>query len=244
MRSRKTRAALLNLAVVAVAASAGVLLSTPALAATRHRPPVCVAFACKVIAADVQVRVFQATNKHPNQELLHKETFAQWLPTGRLRSLGDNFEFEGPVLASLAVSGRFVAYALSLSAERYPGEGSHWTVGRLNVQTGRNERVSTDGEQPSAFGPKSPGVTDVAATPAGSIAWIDDGAFQSPLGPPLPGNGSVLPIGSKAVFDLPTGSKVPAVLAVSPTIDPKSLAAIPGRLYWTEGNAPRSASIR
>jgi hypothetical protein len=218
------------------AAVLGLTDSVSASAATRHKRPVCVVYRCKTIAADAQVRVYQATSRHPGRET-YESTYAQWLPTGRVRSLGDAAGVEGASLISLDLSGRYVAYALGEAAERYQGDGSTWAVVRLNAQTGHRESVSL------SFGEKSRGVTDIAATPAGSIAWIEEGSFQNPMGPPLPGNESVLPPGSKAVFDLPPGSSVPQALAVSTAIIPKSLAAIPGHLYWTEGGAARSTSI-
>jgi hypothetical protein len=212
-------------------------VAASALAAKHHRA-VCVLFRCKTLLADTQVRVYQATSRHPREEA-HDSTFAEWVPTGHVTPLGDELRFEGPSLEGLALSGRFVAYALGLTAERYPGTGTTWAIGRLNVQTGRRERVPTDGEKGGGFGEKSPGVTDVAVTAAGTVAWIDDGSFANPL----PGTPNVLPLGSRAVFELAPGSKMPTPLAVSATIEPKSLAAIPGRLYWTEGGAARSTPV-
>ncbi len=215
-------------------------VGSPSASAATHRRPVCQRYRCRTVAADSQVRVFRATSRHPGRELEPEATFAQWLPSGRVTALGDSSGVEGDVLKGLDLSGRFVVCALGVAAERYPGTGTGWAVQRLNAQTGHRERVSPDGVMSGSFGENSPGVTDVAVTPAGSIAWIDDGAFQNPL----PGNGGVLPLGSKAVFDLLPSAGVPAVLAVSPAIDPKSLAAIPGRLYWIEGGVPRTASVR
>jgi hypothetical protein len=194
------------------------------------------------VAADVSVQVFQTTARH-TEETFHESAFAQWLPTGRVTSLGADFHFEGPTLARIALSGRYAAYALSLTAERYQGSGTAWAVGRLNVQTRRRERIPAIGEKGSGFGEKSPGVTDVVVTAAGSMAWIDDGSFQNPLSNVPAGNQSILPPGSKALLELPPGSKTPVVLAVSVNIDPQSLAAIPGHLYWAEGGTPRSAAI-
>ena len=218
----------------------GLAQAAPAVAA-RHKRPVCVVFRCRTLAADVQVRVYQATSRHPGRES-HESTYARWLPSGRVTALGDNGTVvEGAVLKGLALSGRFVAYALGLAAERYPGGGTTWGIERLNAQTGHRESILPDGEKGGGFGEKSPGVTDIVATLAGSIAWIDDGSFQNPIGPLS--SGSLLPLGSKAVFELPPSSKTPTALAVSSMIAPQSLAAIPGHLYWTEGGTARSTSI-
>ena len=221
----------------------GVLQPDSAGAARGHKRPVCVQYQCKAIAADAQVRVYQATSRHPGRET-HERTYAQWLPTGRVTALGDNGAvFEGAVLGRLAVAGRFVAYALGLSAERYAGSGTTWGVVRLNAQTGHRESVAPEGEKGGGFGEKSPGVTGVAATPAGSVAWVDDGSFPDPLPPPPGSPGGPLPLGSKAIFDLAPGSKTPSAISVSSTIDPDAIAAVPGHLYWTDAGAAHSVPI-
>jgi hypothetical protein len=226
------------LALCGWAAVLGLTDSASASVATRHKGPMCVVYRCTTLAADAQVRVYRATPRHPGREgYEYKSTFAQWLSTGRVTALGDAGGFGGAALISLGLSGRYVAYALVEEGDRYQETGSSWAVVRLNAQSGHHESESLE------FGPKSQGVTDIVATPAGSVAWIQEGSFQNPMGPPLPGEESVLPPGSKAVFYLPYRSNAPQALAVSPTIVPKSLAAIPGHLYWTEAGAARSASI-
>lgn len=219
----------------------GATCATPGLAAKHRGRPVCVVYRCRTLAADPQVRVYQATARHPGREN-HQSTYAQWLANGRVTALGDSSGFEGDVLERLDLAGRFVGCALGLSAERYPGTGTTWAVERVNAQTGRRERVPTDGEKGGGFGEKSPGVTDIVATPAGSLAWLNDGSFQNPLVPLS--SGSLLPLGSKAVFELAPASKTPTAISVSSTIDPKSLAAVPGHLYWTDAGAARSTSIQ
>jgi hypothetical protein len=204
----------------------------------------CSTHKCRTLAADAQVRVFQATAKHPGREN-YASTFAQWLPTRRVTALGDSARFEAPTLqGSPALAGRFVSYGLQITAERSPGQGFEGAVARLNVQTGRRESFEANGAQGGGFGENSPGVIDVAVTPAGSTAWIIDGSYQDPAGPHLPGPASVLPLGSKTVYEVLAGSKAPVALATNPTIDPKSLAAIPGHLYWAEGGAARTALVQ
>jgi hypothetical protein len=226
------------LALCGWAAVLGLTDGVSAFAATRHRRPVCVVYRCTTIAADAQVRVYRATRRHPGREgYEYESTFARWLSTGRVTALDDAGGFGGATLISLGLSGRYVAYALVEEGDRYQRTGSSWAVVRLNAQSGHHEFESL------SFGEKSQGVTDIVATPAGSIAWIEEGSFQNPMGPLLPGDESLLPLGSKAVFYLPYRSNAPQALAVSLTIVPKSLAAIPGHLYWTEAGAARSASI-
>jgi hypothetical protein len=138
----------------------------------------------------------------------------------------------------VAVAGPFAAYALSLEAERYQGQGFTEAIDRLNVKTGKRERLDAE----AAFGSKSPGITDVVVTPAGSVAWMIEGSFQDPTGQtPAPG---VVPLGSKAIFDVSPTSKVPVLVAFSTTIQPKSLAVTAGHLYWLEGEAAHTAAIQ
>jgi hypothetical protein len=219
------------------------LLPGTARAAPLRMRRLCSIHKCRTLAADAQVRVFQATAKHPGREN-YASTFALWLPTGRVTALGDSGGFAAPTLeGSPALAGRFVAYGLQITAERYPGQGFECAVGRLDAQTGHRERLEANGAQGGGFGEDSPGVTDVTVTPAGSMAWIIDGSYQDPVGPHLPGAESVLPLGSKTVYVILAGSKEPVVLATSPMIDPKSLAAIPGHLYWTEDGVARTVAI-
>jgi hypothetical protein len=245
MRPQRARRRVTIVVLVSFMASVGLLVVAPVLAAGPSRAKLCKRFRCRTLAADVSVQVFQTAARHA-EETFRQTTYAQWLPTGRVTALGDYAGTpEGTTLVGeVALTGRFAAYALALSAERYQGSGFTEAVGRLNAQTGKRERIPANGAQGGGLGEKSPGVTDVAVTPKGSVAWILDGSFQNPIGPPLPGNESVLPLGSKALLEAPLEAKTPTVLAVSATIDPKSLAAIPGHLYWLEGGTPRTAAIQ
>ena len=240
-RCREMRSVLVLFCSLAI--SVALLPGTVRAAPLRARQ-LCSIHKCRTLAADAQVRVFQATAKRPGREN-YDSTFAQWLRTGRVTALGDSAGFEAPTLqGSPALAGRFLSYGLQITAERYPGQGFECAVARLNVQTGRRESFEANGAQGGGFGENSPGVTDVAVTPVGTMAWIIDGSYQDPVGPHLPGPASVLPLGSKTVYEILAGSKAPVALATSPTIDPKSLAAIPGHLYWTEGGAARTAAVQ
>jgi hypothetical protein len=46
------------------------------------------------------------------------------------------------------------------------------------------------------------------------------------------------------VCELPPESSAPVIVASDPSIRQKSLAAIPGHLYWLEGGIPRGTMIR
>jgi hypothetical protein len=207
-------------------------------AALLREAKICSVHKCSTLVTNDQVRIFLARARHPDREA-YESTFAQWLPTGRVTALGDEDHFEGPTVQGRpALSGRFVAYALQTEAERYPDTGFGEHVGRLNVQTGRRELIPADGEVGPGFGHGSPGVTDVVVTPAGSVAWMIDGSFGDPSGALL-APGETPPI-SKAILLLAAGSKTPVPLAYSPMIDPESLAAIPGHVYWLEAGTART----
>jgi hypothetical protein len=208
-------------------------------------PPrnLCSKYRCTTIAADSKVQVYKATSRHPGRET-YDATFARWLPTGRVTSLG---EFAGEVdsgatvyPAEVSVAGAFIAYGLLESKTgKYPGSGFAQAVYRLNVRTGRRERTPAAGAGGTIFGEKSLGATDIVLTPAGSVAWIVDGSYNDPSNPH-----TLLPLGSKTVLYLQPGSRTPTVLSTSATINPKSLAAIPGNLYWLEGQTARTAPIQ
>lgn len=232
------------LLVLCLATLGAIGIQTAPFVSAKSRPGrrLCMRYSCRTLAADPQVRIFQAISRHPGL-YAYQSTFARWLPSGHLTALGDSLaEFEGPSLRGLALSGRFAAYGLQLNAERYPGEGVSYAIIRLNIQRGHRERVPANGPTGGRLGEDSLGLTDIVATPAGTVAWIIDGSFLSDGKTPPPGSMPV-PLGSKALWELPARSKTPTLLAFNPTIGSKSLAAVPGRLYWTEAGQPRTATI-
>jgi hypothetical protein len=216
----------------------GVVGVVPAVASAHGRGSlgerrICSAYRCRTLVATGQVRVFHAEDRAGEYD----ETLAEWLPTGRVTVLRNEAGFEaGSLLSSrpgVAVSGRFAGYAVLSNNERYPGMGFGEGVARVNVQTGRRQEWGANGQAGSGFGAKSPGVTDVVLTPAGSLAWLIDGSFDDPTRRSV----EVTPPGSKAVYLVPSGSAAPVLLAHSATIEPGSLAAVPGHIYWVEAGA-------
>jgi hypothetical protein len=211
------------------------------IAGARPGRPTCVVYRCRTLAASAQIRVYQARNRHPAVEIPFLSSFARWLPTGRLTPLGDNVETTRILkLKLLALAGRFVADA----TESCGKEGCASSVARLNVQTGRRERATPStaswelgnlngkcvGGPPGALG-----VTDIIVTPSGTVAWIMGGSIEVPT--------NRVDLNSRTVCELPPKSSTPVVVASSTRIEPKTLAGIPGRLYWLEGGAPRTAVI-
>jgi hypothetical protein len=210
-----------------LAVASGLVVCTHAVAAGKHGRALCAVHRCRTLAADPNVSVFQATVRRPLEQP-YRSSFARWLPTGRVTALGD--EIIGGTstakLELLAVAERFAAYAIRDvgGVESYVS----WKVYRLNVQTGRRDAVRASSRL-DTFNLQTPGVTDVVVTPTGTAAWIVGGAQDTPS--------------TYQVFMLLPGSKSPALLASATTIEPKSLAGIPGHLYWTEAGTARSVPI-
>jgi hypothetical protein len=195
-----------------------------------HRGSLCERHKCVTLAADAQVRVFQARNRR-SSEGAFRSTFARWLPTGRVTALGDSAELGGAALEALALNGRFVAYALG-GAERSPGAGRGEAVYRLDTHSARRTQVSCGGgsERTCGIAARAPAVTDIATTSAGSVAWIV-GGLQSSMQP-------------FAVFVLAAQAQSATQLSASASISPHSLAAVSGHVYWLEGETARQASAK
>ena len=204
----------------------------------RHQKPLCVRYKCRTLAATAQIRVFQAA-----REESYVSSFARWLPSGRVTPLGDHFEPEsGPSLGRFAIAGQFAAYALVVYG-KYNYEGAVWRMVRLNVKTGHRERAEDDRAEGSGAclggtDHLAPGITDVAVTPKGTTAWVIGDRPYNPYQP----NPTPFPT-IYTVCAVSPASKEPRVVASSPMIQAKSLAAIPGHVYWTEGSTPRSTAI-
>jgi hypothetical protein len=179
------------------------------------------------LMADAQVRIYQARNRHPSEGAF-RSTFAQWLGGSRITALGDSAEIGSAALEALALTGRFVAYALG-GAEHSPGAGRGEAVYRLDATSGRRTQVSCTGgsERTCGIAAKAPGVTDIAATSAGSVAWIVGGALSS-----------TQPF---AVFLLGAHASRATQLEASAAIAPHSLAAISGHVYWLAEETARQA---
>jgi hypothetical protein len=65
-----------------------------------------------------------------------------------------------------------------------------------------------------------------------------EGVFAEPSGEFPAGGG--LPPASKAIYLLASASTTPLLLAYNPMIEPGSLAAIPGHIYWLEAGVART----
>jgi hypothetical protein len=223
------------------AVATGLALGWAGPVSARHRRPQCVVYRCKTLAATAQIRVYRATNRHPAVEVPFRSSFVRWRPSGRVTPLGDDVGATEIVkLKLLALAQQFVADA----TESCGREGCASSVARLNAATGRNERGDAVILARGTCEPQSALRRGSArrarrnghwVTPKGTVAWIMGGSIEFPT------NRNNL--NSRILCELPPGARTPVVVANSPTIEPRSLAVIPGRLYWLEGGTPRASSI-
>ena len=135
------------------------------------------------------------------------------------------------------ISGEHLAYTLDNVGGQYGYTSDTWTISRLSPRTGRRFSVCANPDAAEACesydagrGPSLPGVTDIVVTPAGSVAWITSGS-------------ELATSATYSVYELAADSTKPIQLASASGIEPKSLAAVAGHLYWTQTEGPRSAPI-
>lgn len=181
----------------------------------------CSVWRCRTLAASARIRVFQTRKRYPLQET-NEAVFAEWLPTGRLTELTDGGIFS-QVVGPFTIAGHFLAYPQSETTEEPETDE---TAALVNAKTGHVRTMpATD------FRGESPGVVQVALTPAGSLAWMIEGVFTNPARELAEG---------REIEALSAGAKQPVVLAYSENIVPMSLAATPGHIYWLETSGPRT----
>jgi hypothetical protein len=214
-----------------------VCLAAQPAAAGFYRPRGCITFyLCHTTLSRRHVRVYQVVPRPPREPVNYDETYALWLPSHRVTALGDKVE-EGntePGLARISLGGEYVAYALTGSSvfREESAEGLTWQIWRLNVKTGRDEKVRREHKCVAADlseGWDAPGVSDLLVTPQGTMAWMFGSYNTFPT--------------SYRVCVTPPGTTSPLLLASSPAIAPKSLAIAAGRLSWVENGETRSAPL-
>jgi len=170
---------------------------------------------CRTLAANRRVRVFRATDRHG-----YNIVFGEWRATRRLTELESGptritaIKLVGEVLA-YAVSNRREAAMVSLIRMRR-GEGPGW-IAANDIEAG------------------SPGVTDLALTPSGTVAWLVEGRFLDPADP----KSGPHPF-SRAVFAVPDHRDEPIFLAYGNDIAPGSLVAARGQIRWLQAGSPRT----
>jgi hypothetical protein len=181
---------------------------------------ICASHSCRTLVASAQARVVQAINRHG-----YDIVWGEWLPTRYLSEI--DFPGEEPITA-LALAGRFFAYAT------HAGGGGSPSVS-VNVLDLRGGPAGGGWTAADDIESGSRGVTDLALTPSGTVAWLMEGRFLDPAaveeGPhPF----------SRALFAVPAGKSEPIFLTDGTSISPGSLAAVPGHVYWTEDGIARS----
>ena len=135
------------------------------------------------------------------------------------------------------IAGAYVAYGTELVATC----GTEWAIEVVNLRTARRERFETGELTPERrqqggllegglAGGCLRGIglpSDVEVTRGGAVAWIVADRFSSG--------------GAVEVHKADRGG--PAVLDSGPDVAPESLALSGPTLYWTRGEAPRSAAL-
>lgn len=140
--------------------------------------------------------------------------------TGTRDTLGSYVPDTGGGIRLVELAGRYIAYDYLLCAH------GHCT-GRVGLLDTRTQRLRTFEAEavPSELGPAA--ARSLVVTAAGSVAWIR-ARSETP---------------NYEVFAVPPGRRA-QLLDRGPAIDPDSLAAGGGTLYWTDEATPRSAAIR
>lgn len=193
------------------------------------RRPLCAQFRCTTLELRGRVRIFEARERrtrYPN----FRGVFAQWMSRRQVTELGDLagesvylIREPPPVLG-----GRFVAYVVR-NEERYPLTPGYEDLTRLDVKTRRRLNIDCRGPARCEFAHGTVGITDLALLPDGAMAWIVRGGREAP--------------DVYEVWELGKTATRPTKITTSEAVEPKSLALVPGHLYWTEGGEPREAKV-
>ena len=180
---------------------------------------ICKAHPLRILAASRKVRVFvAAVEKGPYEESL--TDCAVWVPTGKITKIG--------YVSEVKIAGPYVAYPINTESSeegRYNPSGPYREkMMRLDVKDGRRTAspailVPDESRRPRVH---------FALTPAGSVAW----SFTEPPW-----------VNASVVYLLPADSDTTTRLAQGPTVEPASLALVPGHLYWLEGGMPHSVAV-
>lgn len=174
------------------------------------------------IAVNEQVRVFKVEHGH------QRRTFACHLATKRVTALGD--EFSGTANASLirlAISGRYVAYAI---IARYQARPETYTVLRLDARSGKQQIYTA--EIDSGLDGGVDGVPAVAITRTGVLAYVLESRQPRMYAVHVARDARPVAVTAPNVFAAP-------IADVGPDISPSSLAASRDDVYWTRGGQAR-----
>jgi hypothetical protein len=202
----------------------GALFATPAVSSARHQysaKQICARRVCRTLAANRNVRVFRATDRHG-----YDIVYGEWLPTRQVRLI--TTPRSEPITAMALVGPRF-AYA-----ERY-GAG---TAVLVYVQDLRPRGPGAGWSAADDLEHGSRGVTKLALTSSGAVAWLVEGRFMDPADikeGPHPE--------SRAIFVVPKLRDEPVFLAYGTDIATQSLRAAHGHIYWTQSSVRHSYAL-
>jgi hypothetical protein len=185
----------------------------------------------QVVAAEGSVKIVRRGLKHDSYD---RRSYACWHHR-QTAALGDRlFDPGAIVVRNLQISGRWVAYAL-VAGDGRPPAVSFYSIYVLDARSGHKTRVPATLSPSSTFDFRT-GVRSVVLTPAGSVAWTID---KDPIITPT----SSLPSGDFSLYTLPAGTRTPTLITSGTGLDPTSLAAAPGRIYWISDGATMSAAL-
>lgn len=207
------------------------LVTAPSAGARLSEKHICKVHRCTTIAASREIRVFEAFGEHREEidheldEIIYRVCFAVWVPTGKVTELVKNagiFRL-GPYISEAKIAGPYVAFrvsGLTADAGKYDEPSLGEKVDRIDVKTGRHTSTPT---MDVRFGGREVGNLYFALTALGTVAWSYYESIYS----------------TEATVDMLSGdSDTTTTLAHGPTVEPASLAVIPGHIYWLEAGVP------
>ncbi|MHB8233192.1 MAG: hypothetical protein ACYDHT_00915 [Solirubrobacteraceae bacterium] len=196
----------------------------PAVANARHEysaRQICAKRTCRTLAADRNVRVFQATDRHGYDVI-----YGEWLPTRQVRLI--TLPRSEPITAMRLVGSNF-AYA-----ERYES-GTAVLIYESDLRP-RGAGVSWLGAEDLERGGR--GVTQLTLNSSGVVAWLIEGRFRNPADVKEGSHAE-----SRAIFVAPRLHGQPVLLAYGDDISPHSLTSTRRRIYWTQAGARHSYTL-
>jgi hypothetical protein len=219
--------------------SAALACAASAAATPRRARQLCRTGHCHTIEESREARLFRVTLM-PRGYVSYNVVYGEDRRTGRVTTvLGGEVEAQ-PEIELPVINGTYAAAVLVRSG-KYNEEGALVSIERVDLRTGRREITARPTSAPSegrcdGGSPyKAPGITDLLVTSKGTVAWIIGGIYDSVTQHP--------DLRNSRVCLLAPAARTPTVLAAGDTIDARSLAATPERLYWSEGGEPMTAPL-
>jgi hypothetical protein len=183
----------------------------------------------QLLAAQGAVKIVRRPAKNDSFD---RRSYVCW-HNRQTATLEDRLDDPGAVLVQhLEISGRWVAYALRASGGDLP---AFYSICVIDARAGHRTRVPATLSPSNTFDLPA-GVRAVVLTPRGSVAWTVD---KDPI---VSAAGS-MPSGDFSLYTLPAGTRTPTLITSGTGLDPSSLAAAPGRIYWLTDDATMSTTL-